>query len=178
MSNQIKIKKDPVTGQEFIASRDDKKFINEQSKNRYHNNITAEFNKRFSYILNPIKKNLKLLESWMQNRNEIILNIDFMIIEGYDFSCHTNSVSIDEMIHYTTGPFIFIQLNPYEIKIIMVNDIKALPSYQTTYLSQVTHILHEPQDISIEYKRKYYTMQYIVFAIGISFALYTIYRKY
>ena len=49
------IKKDPLTGEEFIAKRSNQRFANAENKNRYHNRKNSELYK----IRSPYEKLLK-----------------------------------------------------------------------------------------------------------------------
>ena len=79
------IKKDPLTGEEFVAKRANQKFATAKNKYTFHNNKNAAINKERAFFDKPCKKSELVLRTLYNPKSKNIYNRYFLEGRGLRF---------------------------------------------------------------------------------------------
>jgi hypothetical protein len=78
-------KKDPLTGEEFVAKRANQRFATAENKIRFHNRKNAEINKERAFIDRPCKQSHLILKELHNPKSDNIYNRYFLEGKGLRF---------------------------------------------------------------------------------------------
>ena len=99
---------DPATGEAFVPNRSNHKHKTIKTKNIFHNANEKAFRYRYKKYFSAISKNLRLMEKWLKDINEIKIELEFMKGAGYQFNYYTGSVKdSNNTIRVAIGPFTY-----------------------------------------------------------------------
>jgi len=96
------IKKDPLTGEEFVAKRANQRFASIENKIRYHNRKNAEINKERAFFEKPCKKSELVLRALYNPKSENIFHKEFLRGKGVNFRAynHVEEINNERIICY------------------------------------------------------------------------------
>ncbi len=86
------IKRDPLTGKEFIAKRANQKFASPENKIRFNNRKNAEINKERAFIDKPCKQSHLILKVLYNAKSDNIYNRYFLEGKGLRFDAFNRIV--------------------------------------------------------------------------------------
>lgn len=86
------IKKDPLTGEEFVAKRANQRFANTDNKIRYHNRQNAKINKERAFIDKPCKLSHCVLKALWKPNSDNIYNRYYLEGKGLRFDAFNRIV--------------------------------------------------------------------------------------
>lgn len=99
---------DPATGEAFVPNRSNHKHKTTKTKNKFHNANGKAFRQQYKKYFGAINKNLRLIEKWLNDKNEVKLNSDFMTGSGYQFNFYTGTVTDSTgTLRIAIGPFTY-----------------------------------------------------------------------
>ena len=96
------IKKDPLTGKEFIAKRANQRFASVENKIRFHNRKNAEINKERAFFDKPCKKSELVLRTLYSPKSNNIFHKEFLQGMGLrlDAYNHVEEINNERIICY------------------------------------------------------------------------------
>jgi hypothetical protein len=86
------IKKDPLTGEKFVAKRSNQRFATAENKIRYNNRKNAEINKERAFIDRPCKQSHLILKELHNPKSDNIYNRYFLEGKGLRFDAFNRIV--------------------------------------------------------------------------------------
>lgn len=86
------IKKCPECG-EVIKGRIDKKFCSDLCRNSFNNKLNSDDNNYVRNVNNTLRKNRRLLESFLKKEEKITISKQKLIDKGFHFSYLTNQLT-------------------------------------------------------------------------------------
>lgn len=86
------IKKDPLTGEVFVAKRSNQRFATAENKIRYHNRKNAEINKERAFIDKPCKLSHLILKALHNPNSDNIYNRYLLEGKGLRFDAFNRIV--------------------------------------------------------------------------------------
>jgi hypothetical protein len=111
-------KRDLLTGEEFMPSRKNQKFVTEENRIKYY----ANRNKRNTHIKTVInahlKNNLKILNQLFKRGNEKAFTRQFLIDKGVQLNIHTHFAIWQEKQQIALYQYIFVPLENQMVKVI------------------------------------------------------------
>jgi|LauGreDrversion4_2_1035121.scaffolds.fasta_scaffold25322_3 hypothetical protein len=101
-------RKDPYTGEEFIAKRANQKFVRPENRIKFNNDAANELRKQREYINKPIHiAHVKVIKL-MDGRNEAEFSIDFLRGYGLNFNVFNHYVLYNGIQCPAIFEFVFI----------------------------------------------------------------------
>jgi hypothetical protein len=95
-------KKDPLTGEEFVAKRANQRFATAKNKIRYNNRKNAEINKERAFFDKPCKKSELVLRTLFDPKSDNIYHKEFLQGMGLrlDAYNHVEEINNERIICY------------------------------------------------------------------------------
>ncbi len=101
-------RKDPYTGEEFIAKRENQRFACPENRIKFNNDAANELRREREHINKPIHIAHVKLRKLMVGRNEAEFSIDFLRGYGLDFNVFNHYVLYNGIQRPAIFEFVFI----------------------------------------------------------------------
>jgi hypothetical protein len=111
---------DPLTGEIFIAKRNNQRFSKPQHRAIFHNRKANQLRRKLSTINEPLLRNYKVLVKILSSTKEKTLHRERLIGMGYNFAVFTNYQLYDERNRECIYGIIIIPLENNLVKIVML----------------------------------------------------------
>ena len=102
------VKRDLLTGEEFIATRVNQTFATPANRIKFYNSQANELRKETSVINIPIAKTHRLLRKLMGNKRVADFSLDYLDGYGIDYRCFNHYFKVDGIRHPSVYEFTFI----------------------------------------------------------------------
>lgn len=112
------VKRDLLTGEEFIATRVNQTFATPANRIKFYNSQANELRKETSVINIPIAKTHRLLRKLMGNKRVAIFSYDYLKGYGVNLSVFNHFVVISGIKQPAIFEFVIILLDENSVKII------------------------------------------------------------
>jgi len=108
------------TKEEFTPNRANQKFINNNARISYHNEIARKKRLTKAFIDKALDKNRNIILNLLGGKNEIIISKDYLLGAGFDFEKCTHQQTIQDIIYTGIYEFGYSKNNNGTIKIIKI----------------------------------------------------------
>jgi hypothetical protein len=112
------VKRDLLTGEEFIATRVNQTFATPANRIKFYNSQANELRKETAVINIPISKTHRLIRKLMGNKREAVFSYDYLKGYGVNLSVFNHFVVISGMKYPAIFEFVIILLDENSVKII------------------------------------------------------------
>jgi hypothetical protein len=112
------VRKDPLTGEEFMPKKISQRFATSQNRIKYNNEKASKTNLERARIDKPLHSNRNILKELLGNKTEVIVHEEFLLGRGYDFHLITYSMSLGGKNIPCVYEFMIITLANQQIKIL------------------------------------------------------------
>ncbi len=92
----LPIRKDPLTGEEFIPKRRNQKFASRKNQIAYNNEKAYSIRMANEPTQRILNKNRKVLSQKLGDKKDVIVTEEFLRGADFDFGCYSNYVLIDK----------------------------------------------------------------------------------
>jgi hypothetical protein len=110
--------RDLLTSEEFIPIRITQKFSCPANRIKYHNNRAKEFRHSINYLTKPLINNIRILNTLMKDKKQMVFHRQFLLGKGFSFSHFSHNVKYEGHNRYAIHEFLFISLEKDEFEII------------------------------------------------------------
>jgi len=83
------VRKDPLTGEEFIPKKSSQRFATPKNRIKYNNEKASKINLERAFIDKPLHANRTILKNILGNKTEAIVHGEFLRGRGYHFGLAT-----------------------------------------------------------------------------------------
>ncbi len=118
------MKKDLLTGEEFVPSRITQKFAAAENRIIYYNNKANEERHKNGFINKPLHTNVRVLDSLMDGVPEKTVHREFLLGKGFNFGILTHYMKYKGVSYPAVYQYIIIRDGEDKIKIINSNKQK------------------------------------------------------
>ena len=112
------MRKDLLTGEEFVPSRCTQKFARPENRIKYHNMKANELRKRKEFVDKHLHRNFNILEVVMKDEYQKDFHKQFLIGKGLEFGVLTHYQPYDGKKFPAIYHFLIIKLDDDQIRII------------------------------------------------------------
>ncbi len=118
--NEKKVAIDPLTGEEFIQSRNNQKFASSANRLEFNRQKTAEKRKAMAQIAKPLANNRKVLEKVLGDEKEVIRSYDFLMGAGLEMGIFTHQIKYQEVLWYCVYDYGYVRQKDNTLRIIQL----------------------------------------------------------
>lgn len=112
------IRKDLLTGEEFVPQRINQVFANSANRIAYHNKKANELRHSAAFINKPLHVNLRILNELMKGKKEKSFHKQFLMGNGFSFFVHNHLSPYEGKNHFAVYHYTIVNLGNDQIKII------------------------------------------------------------
>lgn len=111
-------RQDLLTQEEFTPSRINQKFANARNRIKFYNDRANEFRHSIAYISKALNLNIRILNSLMKDRKDLIIHKQYLLGKGFAMGIHTHIEQYNGNKQFAIHKYIIIPLANDEVKII------------------------------------------------------------
>jgi hypothetical protein len=112
------IRKDPLTGEEFIPKKNSQRFATPQNRIKYNNERASKIKLERAFIDKPLHRNRTILKELLGNKAEINVHEEFLRGRNYDFNLTTHFDIWEGRNVHCVYEFMLITVPNQQIKIL------------------------------------------------------------
>lgn len=112
------IRKDPLTGEEFIPKKNSQRFATPQNRIKYNNEKASKINLERAFIDKPLHANRNILKQILGNKPEATIHCEFLRGKGYNFPLFTHYDKWEGINVPCIYEYMIIKLPNQQIKIL------------------------------------------------------------
>jgi ABC-type uncharacterized transport system substrate-binding protein len=107
-----------LTGETFISTRINQKFVRPENRIVYYNNKANALRHKKAFVNKALHQNLKILEELLAEENDIKAHKQFLLGMGFNFGVHTHIMEYSGKDQYAVYNFVIIPLLNDQLQII------------------------------------------------------------
>lgn len=111
-------RQDLLTKEEFTPTRVNQKFANASNRIKFYNEKANESRHRIAYISKPLYLNIRILDSLMEGKKELVVHKEYLLGKGFTMGLHTHIELYNQKNQFAIYKYIIIALENDQIKII------------------------------------------------------------
>jgi hypothetical protein len=112
------LRKDLLTGEEFVPKKSSQRFATPQNRIKYNNEKASQIRLQRAFIDKPLHHNRAILLDLLETKRDLIIHREFLRGRGYDFCLTTHYDEWEGKNVPCLYEFMIIKINNEQIKIL------------------------------------------------------------